>query len=82
MFAATLLCLSLIVYVAVYENERLSEYTQGVITMIIGALVGFLTLMFNFEFGTTRGSTRKDAAITDLTKAVAAKPDVQPKDAP
>lgn len=67
MFAACFLAVLGLVYIVVYAPD-IGEYGQGVITLVLGAFVGYLTSMINFEFGTTRGSAAKDATITDMTK--------------
>ncbi len=67
MFIAAYLAVIGLVYVVVHET--ITEYGQGVITLVLGAFIGYLTAMYQYETGTTRASAAKDTAITDLTKS-------------
>lgn len=69
MFAAAYIAVCSLVYIVV--ESTLTEYAQGVITLALGNFLGFLTAMYNYETGSTRGSAAKDATITDMTKAAA-----------
>jgi len=52
----------------VMKDATISEYAQGIITLIIGRLTGYLDGIFNFEFGSTRSSQTKDDTIKALGK--------------
>jgi hypothetical protein len=67
MFVAAYFAVIGIAYVVVYE-PTISEYAQGVLTLALGNFIGYLTAMYNFETGTTRGSMAKDATIQDIAK--------------
>jgi hypothetical protein len=51
----------------VWHNQDLSEYVKGIITLVLGRFLGYLDNIYNFEFGTTRGSQNKDETIKQLT---------------
>lgn len=63
---AMLTIVGLIVYVM--RDAGLSEYAQGIVTLCLGRLLGYLDGIFNFEFGTTRTSQTKDATIQSMAK--------------
>ena len=65
MFVAAYLAVLGLVYVVVFE-EGLNEYAQGVITLALGNFIGYLTAMYNFETGTTRGAQAKDETIKSM----------------
>jgi len=77
-YIAILLCL-----IAVVWLSDISEYAQGVITLIIGRFLGYVDQVYAFEFGTTSGSKTKDQTISTMASgSVPAKPpsapDIQP----
>lgn len=53
---------------AVWETQGLDEYAKGIITLVLGRFLGYLDNIYNFEFGTTRGSRTKDATIDQLSR--------------
>lgn len=53
---------------AVWRENDLGEYVKGIVTLVLGRFLGYLDNIYNYEFGTTRGSARKDATIENLTK--------------
>jgi len=53
--------------VAIVVGLDLSEYAQGIITLVIGRFLGYIDNGFAFEYGTTRGSKEKDVVIADLS---------------
>lgn len=67
MFVAAYVAVSSLVYIVVYQ-KGISEYAQGVITLVLGAFIGFLTSMYNFETGTTRSSQSKDTMMKDMAE--------------
>ena len=44
------------------------EFAKGVLTLVLGRFMGYVDNVYAFEFGTTRGSKEKDAAISNLSK--------------
>jgi len=56
-----------ICFFAVITDETMNEYTKGIITLVLGRMLGYIDQGFNFEFGTTRTSRAKDDTITKLT---------------
>lgn len=60
-FLVVVLCLALTVFLKVTD-----EFAKGIITLILGRFLGYVDAVYNFEFGTTRGSKAKDDAITNL----------------
>ena len=53
---------------AVWQAADMSEFTKGVITLVLGRFLGYLDGIYNFEFGTTRTSRTKDLTIDQLTR--------------
>lgn len=52
----------------VWKDPSINEYAKGIFTLVLGRFLGYLDNIYNFEFGTTRGSRNKDATIDQLTK--------------
>jgi len=44
------------------------EFAKGVLTLVLGRFMGYVDNVYAFEFGTTRGSKEKDAAISNLSQ--------------
>lgn len=59
---------ALVFYLAyeVLTSANLNEFAKGVITLLLGRSLGWLDNIYNFEFGTTRGSRQKDETISRL----------------
>ena len=55
-----------ILFVAVWMSP-LDEYVKGILTLVLGRALGYIDQGFNFEFGTTRNSSKKDDTISALT---------------
>lgn len=51
----------------VWKSPSLDEYVKGIITLVLGRFLGYLDNIYNFEFGTTRGSQNKDETIKKLS---------------
>ena len=62
---AVIVIIGLMYYVL--KDETINEYARGLITFILGRFAGYLDNIYNFEFGTTRGSRDKDATIASLS---------------
>jgi hypothetical protein len=52
----------------VWQDSNLNEYVKGIFTLVLGRFLGYLDNIYNFEFGSTRGSKAKDATIENLSK--------------
>lgn len=52
----------------IWSFPEVNDYVKGTATLLVGRFLGYLDNIFNFEFGTTRTSKAKDAAILNLTK--------------
>jgi hypothetical protein len=63
-FVVVILCLVAVVILTITD-----EFAKGVITLILGRFLGYIDNIYNFEFGTTRGSKDKDDVITNLAAA-------------
>lgn len=66
-FATVLLCLAVTVWTTVQD-----EFAKGILTLVLGRMLGYVDAAYNYEFGTTRSSAKKDEAISDLTKTASA----------
>jgi hypothetical protein len=42
----------------VWKDPGINEYVKGIFTLVLGRFLGYLDNIYNFEFGTTRGSQR------------------------
>jgi len=51
----------------VWKDQNISEYVKGIFTLVLGRFLGYLDNIYNFEFGTTRGSQNKDETIKRLS---------------
>lgn len=56
-----------ILAIAIWKSG-LGEFEKGILTLILGRALGYIDQGFNFEFGTTRGSAKKDETIDKLSK--------------
>lgn len=65
-FAIVLLCLAVTVWQQVDD-----EFAKGIITLVLGRMLGYVDAIYNYEFGTTRSSAKKDETINELTKTAA-----------
>ena len=63
-FIMVLSCLGIAVWMS-----GINEYAKGIVTFLLGRFSGYVDLVYNFEFGTTRGSKDKDDTITNLSGA-------------
>jgi hypothetical protein len=67
MFIIACVGVAWLVYI-VWTTSNIDEFTKGVVTLILGRCLGWLDNIYNFEFGTTRGSRSKDEVIRHLTE--------------
>lgn len=67
MFVAAYIAVGVLVYIVVYE-EKIGEFAQGVLAMVIGMFVNELKSMYAYETGTTRASENKGAAIARIAE--------------
>ena len=66
MYILAIIVIAALVY-AVLRSD-LDEYAKGIITLVLGRFLGYLDNIYNFEFGTTRGSKNKDDTINKLSE--------------
>jgi len=71
MFCAAYMAIAALCWIVIYE-EKIGEFAQGIVTLVMGMFLNELKGMYSFETGTTRSSATKDATITSLTKSVSA----------
>jgi len=57
-----------VTFFVVITSPDLNEYEKGIITLVLGRMLGYVDAIYNFEFGTTRSSKAKDDTINKLTK--------------
>lgn len=62
-FITVIACL----WVTVYLTE-ISDYAQGIITLILGRQLGYTDQVYSYFLSTTKSSATKDATIAILTK--------------
>ena len=51
---------------AIWTEPGINEFLKGIVTLVLGRFLGYLDNIYNFEFGTTRGSQNKDSTIDKL----------------
>lgn len=61
------LAVVVILFVVIY-NSPMDDFEKSILTLILGRCLGYIDQGFNFEFGTTRSSGKKDDIIDKLTK--------------
>ncbi len=59
--------LVIVITAAVIWHSELNEYAKGILTLVLGRALGYIDQGFNFEFGTTRSSAKKDETIGKLS---------------
>jgi hypothetical protein len=52
----------------VWKDPSLNEYVKGVFTLILGRFTGYLDMIYQFEYGSTRRGQVKDETINGLVK--------------
>lgn len=52
---------------AVWKNAEVTEFTKGIITLVLGRFLGYVDSAYQFEFGSTRTSKQKDSTIERLS---------------
>jgi len=68
-FVATFTLLCGLIYGVLHADQiSTSEYVQGVMTMAIGNVIGWISTMIAYEFGSTRTSAVKDTTISNLAQ--------------
>lgn len=66
MFLLAVAIIGILVWI-VWKDPSINEYVKGIFTLVLGRFLGYLDNIYNFEFGTTRGSKDKDATIKQLS---------------
>ena len=66
MFLLAVVIIAALVWI-VWKDPGINEYVKGIFTLVLGRFLGYLDNIYNFEFGTTRGSKDKDATIKQLS---------------
>ncbi len=66
MLAAAGLMVVVVTFIVIWESN-LNEYAKGILTLVLGRALGYVDQGFNFEFGTTRSSGKKDDIIHTLS---------------
>lgn len=67
MFVLAAVLVGVLIWI-VWKDDSINEYAKGIFTLVLGRFLGYLDNIYNFEFGTTRGSRSKDATIDNLSK--------------
>lgn len=66
MFLLAVLMIAGLVWI-VWKDPSINEYVKGIFTLVLGRFLGYLDNIYNFEYGSTRGSKDKDDTIKQLT---------------
>lgn len=64
MFVLAVLVIVMLVYI-VWQSAGIGEFVKGIITLVLGRFLGYLDNIYNFEFGSSRGSQAKDAIVAN-----------------
>jgi hypothetical protein len=65
MFFLAVVMVGILVWI-VWKDQSINEYVKGIFTLVLGRFLGYLDNIYNFEFGTTRGSREKDDTINKM----------------
>jgi hypothetical protein len=66
MFFLAVLMIAGLVWI-VWKDPSINEYVKGIFTLVLGRFLGYLDNIYNFEYGSTRGSKDKDDTIKQLS---------------
>lgn len=66
MLGAAGLAIIVILFVVIW-NSPMDDFEKSILTLILGRCLGYIDQGFNFEFGTTRSSGKKDEIIDKLS---------------
>ena len=62
MYLLSVVVICVLVYLT-WKDGEITEYVKGIITLVLGRFLGYLDNIYNFEFGTTRGSALKSELL-------------------
>lgn len=62
MYFLAVVVICVLVYLT-WKDGGINEYVKGIITLVLGRFLGYLDNIYNFEFGTTRGSALKSELL-------------------
>lgn len=62
MYFLSVVVICVLVYLT-WIDGGINEYVKGIITLVLGRFLGYLDNIYNFEFGTTRGSALKSELL-------------------
>ena len=65
-FVVVVVCIAVTVWNLVDD-----EFAKGIVTLVLGRFLGYIDGVYQFEFGTTRSSAKKDDTIRALTAGAA-----------
>ena len=66
MLAGAGVAVVVILFLVIY-NSPMDDFEKSILTLILGRVLGYVDQGFNFEFGTTRSSAKKDETIHKMT---------------
>lgn len=67
-----------IVITLIIHPISMDDKTFGLLSGIVGVLVGCLKDVYAFDFGSSKGSAAKDETITKAVSTLAAKSEIEP----
>ena len=62
-FIVIIACMVATVWIQVTD-----EFAKATLNLVLGRFLGYVDSIYNYDFGTTRSNTKKDATIAELTK--------------
>lgn len=67
MIGGAAVCLVVLMVIVVW-NSDFDDFQKSTLSLILGRALGYIDQVFQFEFGTTRTSKKKDESIERLTR--------------
>lgn len=67
MFVLAVVMVGVVIWI-VWRDQQINEYVKGIFTLVLGRFLGYLDNIYNYEFGSTRGSKDKDETIKVLSE--------------
>lgn len=66
--AALAIIVIVILVLVVWQDPTINEYVKGIFTLVLGRFLGYLDGIYNFEFGTSRGSEQKQRTLDEMLR--------------
>ena len=64
MFVLSVVVISWLVWIT-WKDPSINEYVKGIFTLVLGRFLGYLDVIYSFEFGSTRAGARKTELLAN-----------------